>query len=242
VYDYEIFDPYVLQRDLARVERYYRARGFYDAHARAGRIRETKTGHVLIEIMVEEGAPTVNREVRVIGLDGVPEEVQIAATRAAHRKLRKDQPFDEDAFKEAEADVKRALTDNGYAYAKVTSDVYVDLVQHIANTVFTAAPDTPATFGKITIVGLDPDGKGGAEQEIPEAPLMRAIAIKEGDPFSTAALDAATQALLDLEVFASVQVLPDIPDPPPASHVVPVTVKVEPSRLRQLRLGGGLEF
>src|SRR4051812_9568292 len=33
IYDYEIFDRLKLQRDLARVERYYRARGFYEAHA-----------------------------------------------------------------------------------------------------------------------------------------------------------------------------------------------------------------
>src|SRR5882672_1791054 len=32
VYDYEIFDRLTLQRDLARVERYYRAEGFYEAH------------------------------------------------------------------------------------------------------------------------------------------------------------------------------------------------------------------
>src|SRR5262249_11496727 len=38
VYDYEIFDRLKLQRDLARVERYYRARGYYGAHARAGRV------------------------------------------------------------------------------------------------------------------------------------------------------------------------------------------------------------
>src|SRR5262245_61018997 len=31
VYDYRIFNRFVLQRDLARVERYYRARGFYQA-------------------------------------------------------------------------------------------------------------------------------------------------------------------------------------------------------------------
>jgi outer membrane protein insertion porin family/translocation and assembly module TamA len=239
-YDYEIFDPYVLQRDLARVERYYRARGFYEAHARAGRIRNIKPGHVRVEIVVEEGAPVLNREVRVLGVDGLPVDVQLAAKRAALRKLREGQPFDEDRFKEAETEVKRALTDRGYAYAKVTSEVYVDLVQHAANSVFTATPEAPAKFGKISIVGLDRDGK--ENQEIPEAPLLRAIDIQEGDPFSTAAIDAATQALLDLEVFASVEIVPDIPDPPPAEHVVPITVKVEPSRLRQLRLGGGVEF
>ena len=38
VYDYEVFDPNTLQRDLARVERYYRARGYYSVRVRAGRV------------------------------------------------------------------------------------------------------------------------------------------------------------------------------------------------------------
>src|SRR5262245_50034773 len=38
IYDYEIFDRYVLERDLQRIERYYRARGFYWTRVRAGRV------------------------------------------------------------------------------------------------------------------------------------------------------------------------------------------------------------
>src|SRR5258708_856761 len=59
VYDYEIFDRLRVQHDLARVERYYHARGFYEAHARAGRVIKKSDGHVLIEIVVEEGPPTL---------------------------------------------------------------------------------------------------------------------------------------------------------------------------------------
>ena len=36
VYDYEIFNLYVLQRDLQRIERYYRARGFYRGSRASG--------------------------------------------------------------------------------------------------------------------------------------------------------------------------------------------------------------
>lgn len=38
VYEYRLYDRGVLQRDLERVERYYEARGFYQAKARAGRV------------------------------------------------------------------------------------------------------------------------------------------------------------------------------------------------------------
>jgi hypothetical protein len=124
----------------------------------------------------------------------------------------------------------------------VHRDVFVDVVRHTADARFTVEPDKPATFGKVTIIGLDPDGAGPRPLEIPEAPLRRAIDIEEGSPYSTAEIDAATQALLDLEVFSSVEVAPNLPVPPPEPRVIPVTVRVEPSKLRQLRLGGGFEF
>jgi outer membrane protein insertion porin family/translocation and assembly module TamA len=38
IYDYEVFNRYVLEKDLQRIERYYRARGYYRARARAARV------------------------------------------------------------------------------------------------------------------------------------------------------------------------------------------------------------
>src|SRR6202035_5829122 len=83
---------------------------------------------------------------------------------------------------------------------------------------------------------------GPRKQEIPEAPLRRAIDIRPGQPYSTAEIDSSTQALLDLEVFSAVEIAPTLPEVPPADHVVPLTVKTEPTRLRQITLGGGVEI
>jgi len=55
VYDYNVFDRFVFERDLQRVERYYRARGYYHARARAGRVYFIERNKVRVEIMVEEG-------------------------------------------------------------------------------------------------------------------------------------------------------------------------------------------
>ena len=62
IYDYELLDRGVLQRDLERVARYYRARGYYEAVARAGRIRATGDKHVDVTIEVEEGEPVLVRK------------------------------------------------------------------------------------------------------------------------------------------------------------------------------------
>src|SRR5258708_25569387 len=51
VYDYSVLDPAALQRDLARVERYYRGRGFFQAHARTARVIHVAGDHVRVEIV-----------------------------------------------------------------------------------------------------------------------------------------------------------------------------------------------
>jgi outer membrane protein insertion porin family/translocation and assembly module TamA len=241
VYDYELFSRATLQRDLARVERFYRARGYYDAHAVAGLVTRVDPKHVRVDIYVEEGLPVLNQTSKLEGIDQLPKEVAEAVTRAAEAALPPDKPFDEAEFEQAEIDVRRALTDRGYAYAKVKRDALIDLVRHTATPVFSVTPDGPATFGKVTIVGRTAESKA-VSIEIPEAPMRRAIDIQEGEPYSTKAIEDATRALLDLEVFSSVEIEPQLEDPPPQSHVVPLTVRVEPNRLRQLRLGAGAEF
>lgn len=233
LYEYSVFDRFILQRDLARVEAFYRSKGYWDAHARAGRVHSIDDKHVRVEIVVEEGEPVLVRNVRIEGLDRLPRDVADGVRRAANDGLPANAPFEEEAFEKTKGNVARALMDRGYAYAKVKSEAAVDIVAHRADVVFTTTPGETCTFGKITIEGL---GK------LPPAPVLRAVDIDEGDAFSQSALDAAQQAVLDLGVFASVEMVPDLPDPPRADRVVPVTVKVEPTRLRTIKLGGGVEF
>ncbi len=242
VYDYEVYDPSVIQRDLARIERFYRGKGFLEAHARAARVADISPGHVRVDIVVEEGPPTVNRAIVVKGLEGLPPAIVSGVQSAAKGALPVGTRFDEDAYKKAQTVVLRALTDNGYAYATSSSDATIDVGARAADYVFTVVPGPVAKFGAITVVGLDPDGAGGKPQEIAEEPLRRAMNIDPGEPYSTARIDSATQALLDLQVFSAVQIEPKLAEPPPADPVVPLTVKVEPTRLRELRLGFGGEF
>jgi outer membrane protein insertion porin family/translocation and assembly module TamA len=231
VYDYEIFDRLVLQRDLARVERVYRAEGFYEAHARAGRVLKTDDGHVRVEIVVEEGRPVLVRSLRIDGLEGLPDAVIDAARTAAQDALIRGERFEEEKFVQAENDLRRVLTDRGYAYATVQREATVDLVRHAADVWLDVTPGRTAVFGRATITGL---GK------LPEDKVRQTLDIAEGDPYSTETIQAATQALLDLGVFSSVEIIPDLRSP--NSGVVPLTVKVEPTRLHTVTLGGGVEM
>ncbi|HEX4337544.1 MAG TPA: POTRA domain-containing protein [Polyangiaceae bacterium] len=233
IYDYEIFDRLTLQRDLARVERYYRARGFYEAHARAGRVLKKSDGHVHVEIVVEEGPPTVIGKVEIQGIQSLPQDERKRTLKRAGKLLPKGDRFEEGPFGDAETAIKKLLNDRGYAHATVTRDAVVDVVHHTADIMLTVETGPKAVFGDVTIDGLG---------NLPDAPVRRALDITKGKPYSASELDDAQQAALDLGVFSSVDVIPDLGDPKTASTVVPVHIKVERAKLHAWKLGGGAEF
>src|SRR5262249_18371914 len=132
VFDYELFDRYVLQRDLERVERFYRARGFYEAHARAGRV-EQSSNHVRVTIVGGEGPPVNVRRLELRPNEALPPDVVDAMHAAADLTVATGTRFDEDGWADAENAVKRALTDRGYAFAKVSRSARVDIVARAAD-------------------------------------------------------------------------------------------------------------
>jgi outer membrane protein assembly factor BamA len=232
VYDYELFDRYVLAADLARTERFYRTRGFYEAHARAGRV-EQHGKHVQVTIVVEEGPATRVRNIRLDGMESLPEPLRKRAIAAVHDHIKPGERFDEEHFKQGDAFLTHTLTDSGYAFANVDRKADVDVVTHTADVVYTVSPDEPSHYGKVTIEGLG---------SLPDGPVRRALDIEPGKPYSRKELNVAQQAALDLGVFSSVEVTPELTKPPPADRVVPVHVKVQPTRLRGVKLGGGFEL
>jgi outer membrane protein assembly factor BamA len=238
IYDYEIFNRFVLERDMARIERRLRARGYYQAKVRAGRIRTIDDDEVRVEILVEEGPLVVTGRVHVKGLRGMDEDVRESVQAVIDLKLPVGGAFDEDHFEAAEAAIERVLTDRGRAWAKVTRDAQIDLARHEATVTFAVKPGPAAVFGEMTIKGLG---------ELPEEPVRRALDIEPGDAYSTAKLVEAQQAALDLGAFSAVRLVPDLA---PKKKVkgkkrrgpprVAVRVVVTPTKLHKIKIGGGI--
>ncbi|WP_437321957.1 autotransporter assembly complex protein TamA [Sorangium sp. So ce385] len=237
--EYERFDRFVLERDMARIERYYRARGFYHARARAARVQRTggpgKEGRVRVRIVVSEGQPVKIASVDLQWRDWTLEKGKDIARPVtdAKARLRVGERLDEEQYEELKKALLRVLTDRGFAYATVEGHVDVDLVKNEARVRYTIELGPECTFGKVKLEGLG---------ELPEGPVRTAIGIEEGERFSTAALAEAEQALADFGVFGAVAVKPELAPPgQPRSPVVPVTFSVEPAALRAVKLGGGAE-
>ena len=235
VVDYSLFDPFVLAKDLARVEAVYRDNGFYDAHARAGRVFYTsdKRDHVEVTIVVDEGQPIVVRDVVLDGVEDLPPRIAQIVKDAAVAKVHRGVRFVRDDYESTEKAIARALTDHGYAYAKTTRHADIVLTGHYAIPKYTVVHGPPAKFGEVRIDGLG---------NLPDATVRRAIDIAPGEDYSTEKLDAAKQAVLELGVFGNVTITPALPDPPPPNVTVPIQFHLERSELHQVTLGGGIEF
>ena len=226
VFEYEVFDPALLARDLDRIERYYRARGYYEAKVTAARIVKTDEHRVRVEIRMHEGVPVRVVQMTPRGTEKLPLDVGVAAIEAI--QLKRGEPFDEALYEESKRELLNALADRGYAFARVKGQAQLDLARHEATVWFDVDPGPPAVYGPVRIVGL---------QEIPERPVRANLSIEEGAPYSRAELEDARNALINLGVFATVEVQQDIAEP--ETKRVPVTVRVQESALRTLRLGGG---
>jgi outer membrane protein insertion porin family/translocation and assembly module TamA len=231
VYDYELFDRYALRRDLARIERYMRARGFYDAVVRVARV-VPDGDKVRVTVEVEEGRPVVVDATSVEGDEAVDATARKRLRAAIGRVLPKGARLDEDKLDEAEKAAVKALTARGHAGAHVQRHAEVDLATATARVTFAVTPGPVAHIGPMEWKGID---------ELPEDRLRRVFRIEEGDLYSSDDIDEARQALLDLGVFASVTIALDTKELD-RTGVVPLTITCEVSKLRALLVGGGFEF
>jgi len=225
--EYERFDRFVVERDLARIERLYRAKGYYEARVRSGRVRrldrhapgDVRTARIGVEIVVEEGPP-VRPEVLptefVAPVDGSPpspEAIELAANLVD--RFRDDATFTEARYEEVRAAIERALAERGHAYARVVGRADVDLRAHVAYVSYRVDPGPLCTIGRVTFAPL------GALSEREEQ-LRDALGFEAGDTYSPKRLEDAEAALSNLGVFGSVAIRPEraaLPplDPRPAS-------------------------
>jgi outer membrane protein assembly factor BamA len=229
VFDYEVFDEALLERDLERIERYYRARGYYEAKVTAARVVHTDNHHVEVELRVHEGDPVVIGGWMTAGLERADFKAAAAAIRAV--PLRVGARFDEADYERSKKAIAATLANNGYAFARILGKVTVDVARHTADVRLEVTPGTRAVYGPVKIVGL---------KAIPEGPVRANLDIQPGRPYSRAELEDAKAALVNLGVFATVDVQQDLSHP--ESGVVPVTVLVAEAPLRTIKLGGGMRF
>jgi len=226
----EEYDPNLLSRDLERVERFYRARGYYEAKVTAARVLEPDARHVRIELRVTPGEPVILRSVEPHGIADLPSDLTgEVVTALGHLKVGK--LFDEASLDETKSEIEDALQNGGFPYAKVDAKAHVDLTKHSADVTVSITPGIAGTFGEVRIIGLN---------KIPEKPVRDNLRIVQGRRYSRTRLSDAQRTVLDLGVFSSVEIHQDLTHP--EQSAVPIQVVVREGQLRTIRLGGGAGF
>lgn len=252
-YDYTYFDKFVLERDLARIERLYQARGYYDARVQAGRVIPTDPHHVRIEIVVEEGQPVTVTKAAPADLAKVPFAAQAAVMGAIDEGLKPGQVFEEEKLDATKQRIRQALMDQGHAWARVRARAMVNQITRTAEVTYYIDAGPQFKIRSVQVQGLD--GK------IPEKPVLRALDIEPGQLFSAHELEQSQVAVTDLGVFAQVDLSwtqppdgqgndeplrefedKDIPRNAQGEPAVDVLVRVTPAPLHLVKLGVGSEF
>lgn len=232
-FDHSLYNHHVLQMDIQRVERIYRAHGYYHARVLSTRVHFRNEEHVRVVIEVEEGEPTLVEHVHIDGLPEVSRGKDKRLHAAVKRHTSPGNPFQERAFEEAAENLLFTLRDLGFARAKVERKAHVDLVRHQAHLTFTVSPGRSCTIGSIEIDGL--------ADEIPERKIRQILQIEEGNRYSQSDLRDAQSALLALGVFSSVRIVPKLEDDPDSTSI-PIVVETKPTSLRMFEIGGGSQL
>jgi outer membrane protein insertion porin family/translocation and assembly module TamA len=225
----DVYDANLVARDLERVERYYRAHGYYDVKVVAARVETVGERQVEIEIHVTPG-PRVT--VRKADFDP-PRSTWLEASGAISelRLLGPGEPFEERRLDKQTTDVKDALTKAGYAHAQVKVRAKVDLSARAADVVTEVKAGRLTRIGEIKVIGL---------KRIPESKVRAALGLRRGKRYSSDDLRDAADALNELRIFGRVDVSPDLSHP--EQEEVPINVTVQEDKLRALTLGGGTQL
>ncbi len=242
--DPEYLDPAALTRDQARVQRFYQARGYYDANVSQPQVTDLGQSRARIEINVTEGMPTLVADLRLRGCeseDSDPLPTRMCNSIRAGLLTTPGSLFDEDRFHYDRAFIFDSLREGGYATPTVIPHAAVDPTTRRAWVEYTARTGPPSRFGIVTL-RLSPNTTAFTEPRLPNglpvSVIRSALNIDRGDRYSRRALVDGQAALFDLGVFGIAR----IEEAPRPGGDVDLNVILSTARLWRFRLGGGLEY
>jgi outer membrane protein insertion porin family len=222
-----LFEPRLFAGDLERLERRYRARGYYEARVRHDLQVDHKRGLVAAKIEIAEGAPVRVEKVAIEVRDAPSLQPELEALRP-ELPLREGEIFETEAYAQTAARVRAFLRDRARAHAEVERRAEVVLERAAARAFYTVRAGPPTVFGATEIAGLE-----DVESEV----VVRELAYRRGEPFSSRALAETRRKLVELDLFREVEVRPR---PAPAdATVVPIEIRLEEKPPREVAVGIG---
>jgi outer membrane translocation and assembly module TamA len=234
--DYPTFNRSVLDQDVARILRWYRARGFYEATvtnvvvdpAEAARGKPCSTPPCLahVQVQIHEGEPIRVHGVDIGGLGALSPALRETLREAA--ALSPGARFDEGDYDNAKRALKEVLRAGSFADARVEGKVEIDTSLRRARVSFQVEPGPAYVFGTTTVTG---------HGSLPVAPIEFAAGLQPGEPYRPDRVEEVRVEVLALGAFSSVEVREK---PDRERRRIDLTLAVTPQPTDALRLGFGV--
>jgi translocation and assembly module TamA len=205
--EWPVYDPAIFDVEKERIERWYRARGYYNAHVVS--VKTYADGKQVdadecqgsgsdceLKIVVEitEGEPTLVSAVTVATKTALP--AKLMASLRGKVSLRSGERFDEAGYEADKQGLQTRLRAASYARAQVHGKVIIDRETRKARVEYQLEPGPACVFGALHVEGAD---------DVPIPLIVDAAAIPIGKPYDPEALDDAQRAIFALGVFSSVK-------------------------------------
>ncbi len=249
-------DSAVFERDLDRIERWYQARGYYDAAvistefdppsaATSDRIIVGLDGQALCEregegegcelaigIEIDEGLPVLVRSIDVVGYEkrALVERSEIEDAIG----LEIGKPFDEAVYERSKREIRRQLREASYACGRAWGRVELDREAREAFVQFNVETGPPCTIGNVVVTG---------NQDLPAKTILAVANLKRGAAYSLLKLADAQRAVYALGALASVNIIdtPRVDEQNQCTGIVDINIDVEPGRRIRWGIGAGVQ-
>lgn len=251
-----VFDSAVFDRDLERIERWYQARGYYDAAvigteldppsaALDDRIVTTTPGEapctrededegckLAIGIEVDEGKPVLVRSIEITGDEALSETEQRDIRNVVSLEI--GDRFDEALYERSKRAIRRRLRVASYACSRISGRVEIDRDAREAFIDLYVETGPASKLGEIVVTGYD---------DLPAGTILDVADLHTGDTFSSDALADAQRAVYALGALASVDVaeVARLDDQEQCTGIVDINIAVEPGRQIRWGIGAGIQ-
>src|SRR6266446_8979600 len=218
------FDPQMFKDDLAHIERFYQAHGYYNTQVTYDLTldKDEVTPHV----KVSEGKPVrvATIDVNVANSSPPPQELD----RSFKLPFKKGDVFDQAAYQTGAQDLTNLYTTHSYAHTKVQRHAVVEVGSLQGHIQYDVEPDGRCVFGNTRIAGVE---------KVDPKLIEELLTYKSGEPFDARKLAASRSAITELNLFSAVDIEEE--DNPSDRAIVPITISVHEGPRHSLNAGAG---
>ena len=218
------FNPATFKADVDRIKRFYQVHAYYAVTADYDLTVNGKL--VSANVHVKEGRPVTVKTIRIVVEGSAPHPTSLDPSFKL--PLKDGDPFTQDAYELGEAQLLDIYMHHGYAHAQANRRARVFLGPRQAYIWYVVTPGIYGVFGTTVVVGT--------KQASPNL-VLRELTYKPGEMFDAAKVAASRTKIVGLDLFRSVEFVPQTDPSDP--QVVPIQIKVQEKPKHAVSLGLG---